>query len=64
MPRRLRRRMMLAPAPREQWQAILLLPQGWTAAAIAEALVRDAYTIARQVVALGEAGPAALIFEG
>ena len=36
----LRRRMILAPTPRERerWYALLLLAQGWTAAAAAEAL--------------------------
>ena len=39
----LRRRMILAPTPRERerWYAILLLAQGWTATATAEALERD-----------------------
>ena len=39
----LRRRMILAPTPRERerWYAIWLLAQGWTAAATAEALERD-----------------------
>ena len=39
----LRRRMILAPPPRERerWYAILLLAQGLTAAATAEALERD-----------------------
>ena len=39
----LRRRMILAPTPRERerWYAMLLLAQGWTAAATAEALERD-----------------------
>ena len=39
----LRRRMILAPTPRERerWYAILLLAQGLTAAATAEALERD-----------------------
>ena len=39
----LRRRMILAPTPRERerWYTILLLAQGWTAAATAEALARD-----------------------
>ncbi len=38
----LRRRMILAPTPRERerWYAMLLLAQGWTAAATAEALER------------------------
>ena len=39
----LRRRMILAPTPRERerWYAILVLVQGLTAAATAEALERD-----------------------
>ena len=39
----LRRRMILAPTPRERerWYTMLLLAQGWTAAATAEALARD-----------------------
>ena len=37
----LRRRMILAPTPRERWYAIVLLAQGLTAAATAEALERD-----------------------
>ena len=42
-----RRRMILAPTPRERerWYAILLLAQGLTAAATAEALERDPHTI-------------------
>ena len=38
----LRRRMILAPTPRERerWYAMLLLAQGWTALATAEALER------------------------
>ena len=61
----LRRRMILAPTPRERerWYAILLLAQGWTAAATAEALDRDPHTIERWASAFGEGGPAALIFE-
>ena len=62
----LRRRMILAPTPRERerWYAILLLAQGLTAAATAEALERDPHTIGdvgrRPSV---REGPAALIFE-
>ena len=39
----LRRRMILAPTPRERerWHAMLLLAQGWTASSTAEALERD-----------------------
>ena len=61
----LRRRMILAPTPRERerWNAIWLLAQGWTAAATAEALERDPHTIGRWASAFGEGGPAALIFE-
>ena len=61
----LRRRMILAPAPRERGRsyAKLLLAQGWTASATAEALERDPHTIGRWVAAFGDGGPAALIFE-
>ena len=61
----LRRRMILAPTPRERerWYAMLLLAQGWTASATAEALERDPHTIGRWASAFGEGGPAALIFE-
>ena len=61
----LRRRMILAPTPRDQerWYAMLLLAQGWTAAATAEALERDPHTIGRWASAFGEGGPAALLFE-
>ena len=61
----LRRRMILAPTPRERerWYAMLLLAQGWTAAATAEALERDPHTIGRWASAFGEGGPAALMFE-
>ena len=66
----LRRRMILAPTPREQAPrqaqeevAILLLAQGLTAAATAEVLVRDPLAIDRWASAFGEGGPAALIFE-
>ena len=43
----LRRRMILAPTSRERerWYALLLLAQGLTAAATAEALERDPHTI-------------------
>ena len=62
-----RRRVILAPTPRERerWYAILLLAQGLTAAAAAtaEALERDPHTIGRWASAFGEGGPAALIFE-
>ena len=53
----LRRRMILAPTPRERerWYAILLLAQGLTAAATAEALERDPHTIGRWAsAALGQ----------
>ena len=60
-----RRRMILAPTPRERerWYAMLLLAQGWTASATAEALERDPNTIGRWVAAFGPGGPKALIFE-
>ena len=61
----LRRRMILAPTPRERerWYALWLLAQGWTATATAEALERDPHTIGRWASVFGEGGPAALIFE-
>ena len=61
----LRRRMILSPTPRERerWYAMLLLAQGWTASATAEALERDPHTLGRWGVAFGEGGPRALIFE-
>ena len=61
----LRRRMILVPTPRERerWYAMLLLAQGLTAAATAEALERDPHTIGRWASAFGEGGPVALIFE-
>ena len=61
----LRRRMILSPTPRERerWYAMLLLAQGWTASATAEALERDPHTIGRWVAAFGQGGPRALIFE-
>ena len=56
----LHRRMILAPTPRERererWYAILLLAQGLTAAATAEALERP-HTIGRWASAVGEGGP-------
>ena len=63
--RDLRRRMILAPTPleRERWYAFLLLAQGSTSSATAQALERDPHTIGRWASALGEGGLAALIFE-
>ena len=63
--RDLRRRMIRSPTPRERerWYALLLLAQGWTGSAVAEALERDPHTIGRWAAAFGEGGPAALIFE-
>ena len=61
--RDLRRRLILSPTLRERWYAMLLLAQGWTASATAEALERDPHTIGRWAAAFGEGGPAALIFE-
>ena len=57
------RRLILSSTPRERWYAMLLLAQGWTASATAEALERDPHTIGRWAAAFGEGGPAALIFE-
>ncbi len=61
----LRRRMIRSPTPqeRERWYALLLLAQGWTGSAVAEALERDPHTIGRWAATFGEGGPAALIFE-
>ena len=61
----LRRRMILAPTPRERerWYAMLLLAQGWTAAATAEGAGAGPHTIGRWGAAFGEGGPAALLFE-
>ena len=61
----LRRRMVLAPTPRERerWQALWLLAQGWTASATAEPLERNPHTIGRLASAFGEGGPGALMFE-
>ncbi len=61
----LRRRMILAPTPRERerWYAMLMLAQGWTASATAEALERDPDTIGRWGATFGQGGPRALIFE-
>ena len=63
--RDLRRRMIRSPTPRERerWYALLLLAQGRTGSAVAEALERDPHTIGRWAAAFGEGGPAALIFE-
>ena len=62
-----RRRMYRAPTPRERerWSASggWLLAQGWTAAAVAEALERDAHTIGQWARAFAEGGPKALVFE-
>ena len=40
------------PRERERWYALLLLAQGWTAAATAETLERDPHTIGRWAVRL------------
>ena len=61
--RDLRRRMIVAPTPRERWCAMLMPAQGWTASTTAYALERDSHTIGRWAAAFGEGGPAALIFE-
>ena len=49
----LRRRVFLAPTPRERWYAILLLAQGLTAAATADALERDPHTIGHWTLGVG-----------
>ena len=58
----LRRRLILAPTPRERerWHALWLLAQGWTASAVAEALERDPHSIGRWLGAFGEGGPCGL----
>ena len=63
--RDLRRRMIRSPTPRERerWYALLLVAQGWTGSAVAEAPERDPHTIGRWAAAFGEGGPAVLIFE-
>ncbi len=49
-----RLRMYRAPTPREweRWHAVRLLVQSWTAAAVAQALERDAHTIGQWAKAL------------
>ena len=58
--RDLRRRMIVAPAPRERerWYAMLMPAQGWTASTTAYALERDPHTIGRLAATFGEGGPA------
>ena len=60
-----RRRMYRAPTPRERerWHAVWLLAQGWTAAAVAQALERDAHMIGQWAKAFSEGGPKELVFE-
>ena len=60
-----RRRMYRAPTPRERehWHAVWLLAQGWRAAAVAQALERDAHTVGQWATAFAEGGPKALAFE-
>ena len=60
-----RRRLYRASTPRdrERWHAVRLLAQGWTAAAVAQALERDAHTIGQWAKALSEGGPKGLVFE-
>ena len=60
-----RRRMYRAPTPRERerWHAVWLLLQGWTAAAVGRAPVRDAHIIGQWARALAEGRPKALVFE-
>ncbi len=61
----LRLRMILSPTPRERerWCPMLLLAQGLTAVATAEALERDPHTIGRWASAFDKGGPTALMFE-
>ena len=61
----MRRRMYRAPTlrERERWHAVWLLAQGWTAAAVAHALERDAHTIGLWARAFAEGGPKAMVFE-
>ena len=60
-----RRRMYRASTPRERerWHAVWLLAQCWMAAAVAQALERDAHTIGQWARAFAEGGPKALVFE-
>ena len=60
----IQRRVILAPTPRERerWYAILLLAQGWTAAATAEMLERDPHTIGRWGVGLWRRRPQSIDF--
>ena len=64
-----RRCMYRAPTPRERerWHAVWLLAQGWTAAAVAQALAqaleRDAHTIGQWARAFAEGGPKVLVFK-
>ena len=54
-----RRRMYRAtttPRERERWHALWLLAQDWTAAAVAEALERDAHTISQWAMGHGVRG--------
>ena len=61
----LRRRMILAPTPRERerWHAVWLLAQGWTAAPRRRLWKGTPHTIGRWASAFGEGGPDSLIFE-
>lgn len=54
-----------APTPRERerWHALWLLAQDWSAAQVAEALGRDAHTIAEWAEHFSQEGPAGLAFE-
>ena len=58
--------MYRAPTPRnrEQSHAVWLPAQGWTAAAVAQALERNAHTICQWARAFAEGGPKAPVFEG
>ena len=51
------------PRERERWHAVWLWSLGWSAAAVAEALGRDAHAIGGWLDAFGRHGPQALAFE-
>jgi transposase len=63
-PAHLREQMYGAPTPRERerWHALWLLSQGWSAAAVARALERDAHTIGAWLEDFRRHGPAGLAF--
>ena len=46
----------------KRWHVLWLLAQGWTAAAVARALDRDAHTIGQWTTAFAEGGPEGAVF--